>query len=328
MNDGGPTPWDDTLYGFHLAHGLVRGRLIRLGSTLDDILGRHADPPAVQTLLAETAVLAAALAGGLKYEGVFTLQTSTDGPISTLMADVTSTGDIRAVARLDPERLDATLAAMDTADPDEPTPPDVFRLLGRGHVAFTVDQGPRTDRYQGITELVGTSLAQSVEHYFLQSEQLSTVVVTAVRRDPAAPEGTGWSGGCLLIQRMPPEAGGRNDAAANDAWETAGVLLRTLGADELLDPALTPDRIVHRLFHAEALVPGETRSLRFGCRCSREKVEAALSRFQRSELEAMKQEDGVVTATCQFCTAHYTFTDTDLDALASDGASPNGSDSA
>jgi len=318
-----PTPWDDSLYGFHLAHGLMRGRLVRLGEALDDLLSRHQDPPVVQALLAETAVLAAALAGGIKYDGVFTLQTSGDGPIATLMADVTSTGDVRAVARLDRERLATVLEAWPEAE-QTPSAIGLRPLLGHGHVAFTVDQGPRTDRYQGITELCGDSLARSVEHYFRQSEQLPTAIISAVRRDPKAPDGTGWQGGCLLVQRMPPEAGGRDDAAAEDAWETAGVLMQTLGADELLDPALTPDRIVHRLFHAEALVPGETRSLRFGCRCSREKLEAALSRFARAELESMKQDDGCVTATCQFCAAHYTFVDKDLNALASDGDDRNG----
>jgi molecular chaperone Hsp33 len=319
-----PTPWDDSLYGFHLAHGLMRGRLVRLGAALDDLLNRHQDPPVVQSLLGETAVLAAALAGGLKYEGIFTLQTSSAGPIPTLMADVTSTGDIRAVARLDHERLNTLLDAQPDPDTADPRVIGLQTLLGRGHVAFTVDQGPRTDRYQGITELTGDTLAHAVEHYFAQSEQLPTVMMTAVRRDPEAPDGTGWRGGCLLVQRMPPEAGGRDGAAAEDAWETATVLMQTLGADELLDPALSPDRIVHRLFHGEALVPGETRPLRFGCRCSREKVEAALARFPRAELEGMKQDDGLVTATCQFCTAHYTFDDADLDALASDRDAPDG----
>ncbi|MBB4286349.1 Hsp33 family molecular chaperone HslO [Roseospira goensis] len=314
------TPWDDTLYGFHLAGGLVRGRLVRMGSALDDLLSRHDYPPVVNTLVAETTVLAVALAGGLKYDGVFTLQTSSGGPIPTLMADVTSTGDVRAVARLDRDRLDAVLAGQGPqADAGDAAAIGLPALLGRGHVAFTVDQGPGTERYQGITELVGATLADSVEHYFRQSEQLPTVMLSAARRDPAE----GWRGGCVLLQRMPPEAGGREGPAAEDAWQTAGVLLDSLGADELLDPALTPERIVHRLFHGEALVPGETRPLRFGCRCSREKVEAALGRFPRAELENMKQDDGLVTASCQFCAAHYTFSDNDLDALASDRDAPD-----
>ncbi|MQX36621.1 Hsp33 family molecular chaperone HslO [Roseospira navarrensis] len=299
----------------------MRGRLVRLGGALDDLLGRHDHPPAVQALLAETTVLAAALAGGLKYEGVFTLQTSSDGAVPTLMADVTSTGDVRAVARVDQERLDNLL--KDAPDGDAP----MTALLGRGHMAFTVDQGPRTERYQGITDLTGTTLAQAVEHYFRQSEQLPTLVLSAARRDPAAAPGAGWQAGCLLVQRMPPEAGGRDGSDAADSWETADVLLRTLGPDELLSPALSPDRIVHRLFHGEDLVPGETRPLRFGCRCSREKIESALRRFPRAELDAMKQEDGHVTASCQFCAAHYTFDDTDLDALASDRNAPDGPES-
>lgn len=315
-----PTPWDDTLYGFHLAGGLVRGRLVRLGAALDEVLRPHDHPPVVQGLLAETTLLAAALAGGLKYDGVFTLQTSGDGPVRTLMADVTSTGDLRAVARVDRDRLDSLETghpAVGRADP--------AALLGRGHLAFTVDQGPYTDRYQGITALVGGTLSAAVEHYFDQSEQLATVVQTATHgpghgaadgEPETATASGGWRGGCLLLQRMPAEAGGRSGAAADDAWETAGVLARTLTGMELLDPALSPDRIVHRLFHGEAPMAGETRALRFGCRCSRDKIEAVLSRYPRGELDTMKQDDGIVSAACQFCGAHYTFSDDDLDVLA------------
>jgi len=314
------TPWDDTIHGFHLDGGALRGRLVRLGGALDDLLGWQNQPPAVQALLAETAVLAAALAGGLKYDGVFTLQTSGDGPVSTLMADVTSTGDVRAVARVDGDRLAEALRGDESGDGPDRALANGRALLGEGHLAFTVDQGPGTERYQGITALVDGSLADCVGHYFDQSEQLPTVVRTAVRRVPGASGGQdGWRAGCLLLQRMPTEAGGRDDDQARDAWETAGVLLETLGSEEMLDPALTPDRIAHRLFHAEGLVPGETRSLRFGCRCSREKVEAALSRFSRRELVGMAEEDGRVVVTCQFCGADYAFSDPDLDALTAKG---------
>lgn len=302
-----PTPWDDSIYGFHLAGGLMRGRVVRLGHALDDLLGRQHQPEAVGLLLVETVVLATALAGGLKYEGVFTFQVSADGPIHTLMADVTSTGDVRAVARMERDRLAEILGD------GTPTRPEARRaLLGRGHVAFTVDQGPHSRPYQGITELMAGPLSASVEHYFDQSEQLPTRLIAAAGRDDAG----GWHGGCLLIQRMPPEAGGRGGAAADDAWETAGVLLETLSDQELLNPALTPERLAHRLFHAEGLAPGDTRPLRFGCRCSREKLAGVLARYPRAELESLKQDDGQVTASCQFCGAHYTFRDQDLDALA------------
>jgi len=304
-----PTPWDDSLFGFHLSGGLVRGRVVRLGHALDEVLAGQADlPEPVLRLLAETTVLAVALAGGLKYEGVFTFQVSADGPVHTLMADVTSTGDLRAVCRVERARLAEAVADLAAAD-GEPR-----ALLGRGHVAFTVDQGPRTDRYQGITDLTAGSLAAAVEHYFAQSEQLPTHVRAAAGRTADG----AWRGGCLLIQRMPPEAGGRGGSGADDAWETAGVLLDTVATEELLAADLAPDRLAHRLFHGESLVPGDTRPLRFGCRCSREKLAAVLARYPRSELESLKQDDGLVSASCQFCGAHYTFGDQDLDALASD----------
>ncbi|MBB4266655.1 Hsp33 family molecular chaperone HslO [Roseospira visakhapatnamensis] len=321
------TPWDDSMYGFHLDGGALRGRLVRLGAALDDLLGWQDQPPLVKTMLGEMAVLAAALAGGLKYDGVFTLQTSGDGPVSTLMADVTSTGDVRAVARVDRDRLDAVLRAAGR-DPDDASLDGVGlrALLGRGHLAFTVDQGPGTERYQGITALVDGGLTDCVAHYFEQSEQLPTVLRTAALRTPGADQGArdgdgegGWRAGCVLVQRMPADAGGRDDAKALDAWETAGVLLGTLGAGELLDPALSVDRIVHRLFHGERLVPGETRPLRFGCRCSREKVEAVLSQFSPSDAAGMLQDDGLARVTCQFCGAHYTFSIQDLDALTGQG---------
>jgi len=305
------TPWNDTLHGFYLDGGALRGRLVRLGDALDDLLGWQDQPPMVKALLGETAALAVALAGGLKYDGVFTLQTNSDGPVPTLMADVTSTGDVRAVARVQDDRFVETLQAAGVpVDAPDPEAVGLSALMGQGHLAFTVDQGPGTERYQGITALVEGGLSACVAHYFQQSEQLSTVV-----RGFARPTPDGWRAGCVLLQRMPEEAGGRNDAGARDVWETAGVLLETLGAEELLDPALTPDRLLHRLFHGEGLVPGETRSLRFGCRCSREKVESALARFSRQELSDMVQDDGLVRVTCQFCGADYTFSDQHLDAL-------------
>ncbi len=321
------SPWNDSIHGFYLDGGALRGRLVRLGGALDDLLGWQDQPAVVEALLAETTVLAAALAGGLKFDGVFTLQTSGDGPVPTLMADITSTGDVRAVARVDRDRLAAALRAVGSGlDDERPVALNPRALVGGGHLAFTVDQGPGTERYQGITALVDGTLSDCVSHYFHQSEQLPTVVRTAAHRAPVtASDAGGWRAGCVLLQRMPVEAGGRDDAAARDAWETAGVLLDTLGEDELLDPALTPGRILHRLFHGEGLVPGETRPLRFGCRCSRDKVEAALARFSRADLADMVQDDGMVRVTCQFCGADYTFSNQALDALSGEG--PPGGDS-
>jgi len=296
---GGP---GDLVQPFALAGGLARGRLVRLGAALDTILGPPHDYPApVAHLLAETTILAATLAAALKYDGVFTLQVQGDGPVSLLVADVTSAGMIRAHARLR------------GAVPSETTVP---ALLGHGHLAFTVDQGPDTDRYQGIVALESDTLAGCVEDYFRLSEQIDTRIETAVT-PPAA--GGGWGGGVVMVQRMPA---GLSHAPilladeAEEAWTRATVLLGSLTAAELLDPALTPGRLLHRLYHGDGLHLFEPRALTAGCRCSREKVAAVLTSFPGSERLSLADEAGLIHATCEFCGRTHAFTLAELDSAA------------
>ena len=273
----------------------VRGRLVRLGPALDAVLGGHGYPDAVAAMLAETLSLAAALAGGLKYDGIFTLQTQGDGPLGMMVADVTSDGAVRGYARFDAARLEAA------ADGGGPVP----RLLGAGHMAFTVDQGPDTERYQGITELEGATLADCAHVYFRRSEQLETAITLASTPAPA-----GARAGALMVQRMP---GGDSEAADED-WRRAIILMSTAGAGELLDPALAPADLLYRLYHQEGVRVFRTRPLRHACRCSRDKVERTLASFPREEIEAMA-EDGKVTVTCEFCKAAYVYGEDELAAL-------------
>ena len=273
----------------------VRGRLVRLGPALDAILGGHGYPDLVAAMLAETLSLAAALAGGLKYDGIFTLQTQGDGPLGMMVADVTSDGAVRGYARFDAVRLEAA------ANGGGPVP----RLLGAGHMAFTVDQGPDTERYQGITELEGATLADCAHVYFRRSEQLETAIALA-----SAPASAGARAGALMVQRMP---GGDSEVADED-WRRAVILMSTAGAGELLDPALAPADLLYRLYHQEGVRVFRTRPLRHACRCSRGKVERTLASFPREEIEAMA-EDGKVTVTCEFCKAAYVYGDDELAAL-------------
>src|SRR5262245_23322940 len=205
-----PVPLDDLIQPFKLEGQAVRGRLVRLGPLLDVILHRHQYPDAVATLLAEMLALSAALAGALKYEGVFTLQTKGDGPIRLMVADVTSSGDVRGYAQFDAERLAAIGATAEGSSLSVP------RLLGAGYLAFTVDQGQHTERYQGIVELTGATLAECVHHYFRQSEQFEAAIKLAAGR--SAPDGT-WRAGALMLQRLPPEAGAAEDV--EDGWRRA-----------------------------------------------------------------------------------------------------------
>lgn len=289
---------NDVIIPFQVANGAVRGRMVRLGPAVREILGSHAYPPAVGRLLSETLALAAVLAGSLKYDGVFTLQAQGNGAVSLLVADVTSAGDLRGYARFDAEALGKV-----TGD----TVPD---LLGTGYLAFTVDQGPHTERYQGIVELSGATLSDCAKQYFAQSEQLDTEVVlaSATQPEPAA--------AALMIQRMPgsqPGAPILTGHESAEAWRTATILLASLTRDELLDPSLAPEQVPYRLFHAEGLQLWEGKALRAQCRCSEAKIATALRSIPRAEIAALKDETGKVAITCEFCRTVYDFDDEALE---------------
>jgi molecular chaperone Hsp33 len=177
-------PPDDIVQPFQIDGNSLRGRLVRLGPVVDDILARHAYPGPIAVLLAETLALCAALAATLKFDGVFSIQARGDGPVNLLVADVSTGGEIRGYARYEPERL----SGIDTRDDQSPAP--IARLLGSGYLAFTVDQGANTELYQGIVALEGDTLAECVHHYFRQSEQLPTrVLLAAGAALPPVPRG-------------------------------------------------------------------------------------------------------------------------------------------
>ncbi len=294
-----PTARDDLIQPFKIEGQAVRGRLVRLGPLIDTVLDRHRYPPVVAELLAETVALAAALAGALKYDGVFTLQTKGDGPVRLMVADVTSDGDVRGYAQFDAERLAAVTGNGEALS--------VPKLLGAGYLAFTVDQGSHTERYQGIVELIGATLAECVHHYFRQSEQLDAVVKVAAGRATG-----GWRAGALMLQRLPPSAGAADDV--EDGWRRTLAFMASSTPDELLDAQLAPNDLLYRLFHEDGVRVFATADLRPGCRCSRQRVERVLRSLPDDELEAFKI-DGVISVTCEFCSASYGFTDGEVAAL-------------
>jgi len=295
---------DDLVQPFQIEASRLRGRMVRLGPALDEILTRHAYPEPVAKFLAETMALAVLLASMLKYEGIFTLQTKGDGPIRLMVADVTSVGDVRAYAQFDEAAL--------TAAGDDVTIAPAPALLGRGHIAFTVDQGQNTDRYQGIVELYGKTLADCVQHYFRQSEQIDTGLRVTVGRDA---EGH-WRAGGLMVQRMPPEQGTAAllSSDTEDDWRRAMVLMASATDDELLSPDLKANDLLFRLFHEDGVRVWAPHHLRFGCRCSRQRVHDMLGNLPREEIEHLKvEETGKVEVVCQFCSTAYHFDDDDLD---------------
>ncbi len=290
---------DDLVQPFRIDPFALRGRLVRLGPALDHILSQHAYPEPVAMMLGEAITLAVVLAGALKYDGVFTLQTKGDGPIRLIVADVATDGAVRGYAQYDHQRLDAVTAAAGAAALGS-----VPRLLGGGYIAFTVDQGEDTDRYQGIVELAGATLADCAQHYFRQSEQIQAGIKLAVGQ--AGPGGA-WRAGGLMLQRVPPDGGfGVIADDVEDAWRRAMVLMSSATPAELVDPELAPRRLLLRLFHQEGVRVFDTHPLEARCRCSRERIETILRAFPSDELDDM-QKERVITVTCEFCSRRYTF---------------------
>jgi molecular chaperone Hsp33 len=277
---------------FHLDERPVRGRLVRLGPLVDALLSRHDYQPAIAQLSGEAMALTAGLAAALKFEGSFSLQAKGDGPVSLFLADCTNAGALRGYAKVNQERL-AGLEALNAAT-----------LLGKGYLAFTCDQGPDMDRYQGIVAIEGETLTDMTGEYFRNSEQLDTYVKLACAETP-----NGWRASALLMERV---AGAgwldqqMDQEQQQEAWQTATILARTISNEELLDDTLSGEQLLHRLFHAEGLRLDRPKPLSYGCRCSRERLLNVLGGFSTDDLDHMADE-GTITMTCAFCNYDFRF---------------------
>jgi molecular chaperone Hsp33 len=305
-------PADDLLLPFQTVQSGVTGRIVRLGSVVDTILSRHAYPEPVSHALGEALALAAMLGAALKTDGKFILQTKTDGALDFLVADYETPGKMRGYASFN--KADPTLA-------DAKGRGDQGVLLGNGHVAMTIDPGGDMDRYQGIVALEREPLVDAAHTYFRQSEQLPTFIRLAVARHygPSRPGGEPvwrWRAGGLLIQHLSREGGKPAEGEARDAslegednedWNRARHLAATVEDHELLDPMLSPERLLFRLFHEEGVRVVPAMSVNAACRCSRERIHAVLGRFGAAELSDMREPDGAITVTCEFCSRKYRF---------------------
>jgi molecular chaperone Hsp33 len=304
-------PVDDAVLPFEVDTLDLRGRLTRLGPALDDVLTKHDYPTPVGKLLGEAIVLTTLLGSSLKFDGRFILQTQTDGPVSFLIVDFQAPDRLRAYARFDAERL------KDGQDSGA--------LLGRGHLAMTIDQGADMSRYQGLVALEGGSLEDAAHEYFLRSEQIPTRVRLAVGEEWRGGEGPKhrWRAGGMLLQFLPkaperarqpdlhpgdaPEGSVAHTVKEDDAWVEGQSLISTVEDIELIDPDLSGERLLYRLFHERGVRVFHPLRLRAQCSCSREAVASMLASFAPNDRADMVK-DGKVVVTCEFCSAVYQFT--------------------
>ena len=319
------TSADDTILPFQVEALDLRGRVVRFGPAIDTILSRHRYPAPVAKLLGEAIVLTVLLGSTLKFEGRFILQTQSDGPVRMLVIDYTTPGKIRACARFDAARV-ADVIAAGTAEPGA--------LLGRGHMAMTIDQGPDTARYQGIVALEGKDLEHAAHEYFLRSEQIPTRVRLAVAEELRAGANGAhhrWRAGGLLLQFLPkaperaqrdldpgdvPEGVELEAMPEDDAWVEGRSLVATVEDVELLDPDVSAERLLYRLFQERGVRVFRSRDLHAQCSCSRDGVERMLRSFPQDDRDHMV-ENGKITVTCEFCNSTYVFEPMDVSEPAS-----------
>ena len=317
-SEGLPASDDDQVLPFQLDALGVRGRLVRLGPALDAIIERHGYPLSVARPLAEAMVLCACLATSLKYDGIFTLQISGDGPIRLLVTDLTTDGALRGYAQFDSWKLAVALGAGNHDAPDGYVP----KLFGHGRLSFTVDQGQHTERYQGVVPLEGATLADCAHTYFRQSEQLPTgIKIVAQRSVEGAPHGEKvghWRAAALMVQQMPEFDAGRIDVdreQREDDWRKAVILMASATEAEMLDAKLAGTTLLYRLFHQEQPRVFTRRPFGARCRCSRARIDRVLRSIKREELGDMRDPSGRVVVKCEFCSTEYTYDDRDLDRI-------------
>ncbi|KKC35397.1 Hsp33-like chaperonin [Devosia epidermidihirudinis] len=304
-----PETGDDAVLPFTLDKLDTRGRAVRLGDALDTILNRHNYPAPVARLLGEAVVLAALIGSSLKFEGRFIMQTQTDGPVKLIVVDFDAPDGLRGYARFDHDAL------LKFAEEGKTRPAD---LLGKGHLAMTIDQGPNTERYQGIVALEGASLEEVAHTYFMQSEQIPTMVRLAVAEfQQKGDHRPHWRAGGVLIQHLPehgmshvadlPGDGNFENTDEADGWSEAKALLTTLEDVELADPDLSPERLLFRLYHETGVRVFSPMPMVERCTCSADRIEDMLSTSFTAEDREEMAVDGEIEVVCEFCSTAYHF---------------------
>ncbi len=316
MTLGTQIAWDDTVLPFQLDRSDIRGRVARLDGVLDKVLEQHDYPAPIEALVAEMALLTALIGQTVKLRWKLSLQVRGDGPARLIATDYYGPADdgepgrIRAYASYDADRIDPDAAP--------------FSLIGKGYFAILIDQGQGMTPYQGITPIAGTSLSACAETYFAQSEQLPTRFSLTHGRSQIPGEAARWRAGGVMLQHMPKaspfaaDQGGSGeggllvpqdvlDGEEGENWTRANVLLDTVQDLELIGPLVQPTELLVRLFHEEGPRVYDPQPVKFGCSCSADRVRETMSIYSAKDISTMTTDEGIVTADCQFCGAHYEF---------------------
>lgn len=289
---------DDLVGGFQIEGEPVRGRVARLGPTIDKILQAHDYPEAVANLLGEACALAALVGSNLKFQGRLIVEARGAGAVRYVIADYDTSGGLRGYCRFDAEAVATASSGF--------LRPGARSLLGEGVFMMTVDQGTDMDRYQGVTDIQGETLALCAEQYFAQSEQTPTRVRLAVGHLDGA-----WRAGGILIQYV-----AEDDARGStlEAWVRTQALFETVGEDELSDPDLSSNELLFRLFHEDGVRVFNSKPLTPFCRCNEARIVTVLKSFEPAERADMVEDDGKIRVTCEFCSKVYAMAPAELEA--------------
>jgi molecular chaperone Hsp33 len=308
---------DDIVMAYTVEPLSTRGRVVRLGPSIDAILRRHAYPAPIARYVGEAVALTVLLGSALKIEGGFQLQTKSDGILSMLVVDFDAPSNLRALARFDESKLEAATKSGFKGD-----------FLGSGHLAFTIDPGGDRARYQGVIPLDGQGLESAAHEYFHRSEQIPTLVRLAVGQT-VTPTGSHWRAGGLIAQFLPDSPGRRRHSdlapgdapegivieaqVEDDAWTEARGHAATTEDHELIDPTLSAERLLYRLFHERGIRVFAPTALIEACRCSSDRIDSMLQSFSPLERRDMIADDGMIEVTCEFCSVKRVFNPADYE---------------
>ena len=277
---------------FQLSNNEVRGMIVRFDTVLYNIIKRHNYANNIESLLADTLTITACLGSRMKHDGVFTIQGKGSGDVHTLFADITSDGCLRGYVGLKENFKNENV--------------NLVKLMGSGHISFTLDQGKYSKRYQGIVELE-EQISKATELYFSNSEQLETKFSTFNYYDiDEADRADLFPGGLIMLQKMPIKNKFLEETN-KEVWELSRSFLSTLKKEEFLSTKLSSKDILFRLFSELKVITYNEIEIKDKCRCSQDRVQFALNNLDKKELSEIADENGNIRVTCEFCKTERLF---------------------